>query len=68
MQNQTNSKDIQSLLNRYNQEIDVLKEKLLNGESWDNLVENRNTVTQLAIALQNEQKKTNTEVSSEVST
>lgn len=51
MQNKPKGKDIESLLSQYNHEIDKLKEKLLNGESWDNLVENRNQITRLAIAV-----------------
>ncbi len=51
MQNKPKSKNVESLLNQYNHEIDKLKEKLLNGESWDNLVENRHDITRLAIAV-----------------
>lgn len=46
---------METLLDQYNKEIDFIKEKLLNKESWDNLVENRNKVRQLGIELQKEQ-------------
>jgi len=39
------------LLALYNQEIDTLKDKLLNGESWENLRNTRKNITELAIAL-----------------
>jgi hypothetical protein len=47
----TNS-DLQTLLALYNHEIDKLKEKLLNGESWENLKPVRTNITELAIAIQ----------------
>jgi hypothetical protein len=47
----TNS-DLQTLLTLYNHEIDKLKEKLLNGESWENLKPVRLNITGLAIAIQ----------------
>jgi hypothetical protein len=47
----TNS-DLQTLLALYNHEIDKLKVKLLNGESWENLKPVRSNITELAIAIQ----------------
>jgi len=52
MHSNINGKDLQSLLSLYNQEIDKLKEKLLNGESWENLKPQRANITELAIAIQ----------------
>jgi hypothetical protein len=51
MEDDLTGKDYQSLLNLYNQEIDSLKDRLLNGESWENLKDQRRNITQLAIAL-----------------
>jgi len=45
-------KDLPTLLALYNQEIDLLREKLLNGESWESLRNLRRNITELAIALQ----------------
>ena len=52
MQHDLTGKDYQSLLSLYNHEIDTLKEKLLNGESWDSLKVQRRNITELAVALQ----------------
>lgn len=52
MQTNTDGKDLLTLLSLYNQEIDKLKEKLLNGESWENLKPLRANITELAIAIQ----------------
>ena len=52
MHSNINGKDLQSLLSLYNEEIDKLKEKLLNGESWENLKPLRANITELAIAIQ----------------
>jgi hypothetical protein len=51
MQHDVTGKDYQSLLNLYNQKIDALKERLLNGESWENLKVQRRNITELAMAL-----------------
>ena len=51
MQHDVAGKDYQSLLNLYNQEIDSLKHKLLNGESWESLKDQRRNITELAMAL-----------------
>jgi len=59
MQHDVTGKKYQSLLNLYNQEIDTLKEKLLIGESWENLKANRKNIRELAPEqLQEEQKLT----------
>jgi hypothetical protein len=42
---------LQALLNLYNKEIDFLKQKLLNGESWENLRDQRRNITELAISI-----------------
>jgi hypothetical protein len=51
MQTEIKDHDLQTLLVLYNQEIDMLKEKLLNGETWDNLKKHRKNITELAIAI-----------------
>lgn len=51
MQPDITNKDLQTLLTLYNQEIDKLKEKLLNGESWENLKPVRRNITELATAI-----------------
>jgi len=51
MQPDITSKDLPALLTLYNQEIDILKDKLLNGESWENLRNQRRNITELAIAI-----------------
>ncbi len=40
--------DLVSLLDLYNTEVDSLNQRLLSGEPWDALAEQRNTVTRLA--------------------
>lgn len=52
MKYELKGKDLPTLLALYNQEIDTLKEKLLNGELWENLQTQRRNVTELAIAIQ----------------
>jgi hypothetical protein len=52
MQLDITNKDLPTLLTLYNQEIEKLKEKLLNGESWENLRVVRRNITELAIAIQ----------------
>ena len=52
MQLNITNTDLQTLLTLYNQEIDTLKEKLLNGESWEKLKPIRQNITELAIAIQ----------------
>jgi hypothetical protein len=51
MEHDIRGKDYQTLLNLYNHEIDTLKEKLLNGELWDNLKVQRRNITELGMAL-----------------
>jgi len=51
MQVEFKGKDLPTLLALYNQEIDVLKSKLLNGVPWDELEPQRRNVTELAIAI-----------------
>lgn len=36
---------------RHNKEIDTLKEKLINGETWENLKNHRRNITELAVAI-----------------
>jgi hypothetical protein len=47
----TENADLPTLLHLYNQEIDILKSKLLSGESWENLKMHRKNVSRLAMAL-----------------
>ena len=51
MQLDITGRDLPTLLALYNQEMDNLREKLLDGESWDNLKANRRNITELAIAI-----------------
>jgi hypothetical protein len=51
MQHSIKGRSFETLLALYNQEIDTLKSKLLNGENWDNLKNTRRNITELAIAL-----------------
>jgi hypothetical protein len=51
MQPDIEGKSLQTLLNLYNKEIDLLKQKLLNGESWDSLRDQRRNITELAISI-----------------
>jgi hypothetical protein len=51
MQLNHNDKDLQVLLDLYNEAIDTLKSKLLCGERWENLENQRRHVTELAIAI-----------------
>jgi hypothetical protein len=51
MQHLIKDRSFDTLFALYNQEIDTLKDKLLNGESWENLANTRRNITELAIAL-----------------
>jgi hypothetical protein len=53
---QTNDKDLAALLVLYNQEIDTLKAKLLNGTPWEDLTHTRKNITELAIAIHKSHK------------
>ena len=48
---ETKGKDLATLLHLYNQEINTLKSKLLNGIPWEKLVTTRRNITELAIAI-----------------
>jgi hypothetical protein len=48
---ETTGKDLSALLELYNKEIDTLKSKLLNGIPWEELVDVRRNITELAIAI-----------------
>jgi len=39
---------LEMLLKRYNNQMDLVKEKLLNGASWESLAEDRQKITELA--------------------
>jgi len=52
MQHQIADNPLENLLALYNQEIDKLKEKLLNGETWEATKSIRKNITDLAITLQ----------------
>ena len=45
--------DLSTLLTMYNQEIDTLKAKMLNGASWESLTPHRRQITLLAVAIHN---------------
>lgn len=49
----TTNKELETLMIQYNSQIDILKEKLLNGASWDSLAEHRNKIMQLALSIRN---------------
>jgi flagellar biosynthesis chaperone FliJ len=49
---QSEKKELSVLLDQYNQQIDTLKSKLLNGVSWEDLQTLRRSITQLGIAIQ----------------
>jgi hypothetical protein len=51
MQHDIRGKDYQTLLTLYNQEVSTLQEKLLNGDSWQDLKSERRNITELAMAL-----------------
>ena len=51
MHTEFEGKDLEALLVLYNSEIKLLKEKLLNGEPWDNLRDQRRNITELAISI-----------------
>jgi hypothetical protein len=44
--------DLETLQGLYNQQVDILQERLLNGELWEDLQAQRRDVTELAIAIQ----------------
>ena len=48
---QIERKEISVLLEQYNQQIDTLKSKLLNGIPWEDLTTVRHNITELAIAI-----------------
>ena len=48
---ETQGKDLISLITLYNQEIDILKSKLLNGVPWEELIHCRKNITELAVAI-----------------
>jgi len=52
MQLDFSNKDLQTLLSLYNQEMDKLNQKLLNGDSWEDVKPVRRNITELAIAIQ----------------
>jgi len=52
MQHQVADNSLEILLALYNQEIDLLKEKLLNGETWEATKSLRNNITKLGVTLQ----------------
>ena len=52
MQHPTPDNQLETLLALYNQEIDKLKDKLLNGETWEATKSIRNNITELGVTLQ----------------
>ena len=51
MQLELKDKDLATLLALYNGEVDTLRAKLLNGEPWEELTQQRKRITELAIAI-----------------
>jgi hypothetical protein len=51
MQIDIKGKDLPTLLALYCQEVDTLRSRLLEGDSWQNLKRHTRNVTELAIAL-----------------
>jgi hypothetical protein len=51
MQHDIREKEYQTLLTLYNHEVFTLQEKLLNGDSWEELKNERRNITELAMAL-----------------
>ncbi len=51
MTNYSENEDLEILLKQYNNQIDLLKEKLLNGVSWDQLVDDRTKITELSVSV-----------------
>ena len=51
MTNYSYTEDLETLLKQYNNQIDVVKEKLLNGVSWDHLADDRTKITKLGVAI-----------------
>ena len=51
MQTDATNQEMQELLELYNREIAVLKSRLLNGETWEDLLEQRKSITEIAIKL-----------------
>jgi hypothetical protein len=51
MQHYIRGKDYRTLLTLYNHEVSTLQEKLLSGEPWEHVKNERRNITELAIAL-----------------
>ena len=51
MTNYSENENLEILLKQYNNQMDLLKEKLLNGVSWDHLVDDRTKITKLAVSI-----------------
>ena len=51
MTNHSENENLEILLKQYNNQMDLLKEKLLNGVSWDNLADDRTKITELAVSI-----------------
>jgi hypothetical protein len=51
MVNYTENDNLEILLNQYNEQMDRVKEKLLNGVNWDHLTEDRIKITQMAVTI-----------------
>ena len=51
MHHELKTKDLPTLLALYNQEIEQLKSRLLEGDSWEQLATTRRNITELAIAI-----------------
>jgi flagellar biosynthesis chaperone FliJ len=51
MQIEIKNMELSMLLALYNQEINTLKSKLLNGVSWEEMIHTRRNIIELAIAI-----------------
>jgi|GEM_PF-6967671 len=45
------NENLEILLERYNNQMDLVKEKLLNGANWESLSEHRDKITELAASI-----------------
>jgi hypothetical protein len=51
MVNYSENDSLEILLNQYNEQMDLVKEKLLNGVNWDHLAEDRIKITKMAATI-----------------
>jgi hypothetical protein len=51
MVNYSDNDNLEILLNQYNEQIDLVKEKLLNGVNWEHLAGDRIKITKMAVSI-----------------